>query len=157
MKIPGRRFLRLAIGAGALPTVSLVAKAQTYPSRPITIVVPLPAGGALDVLARNLAEKTSAGRRERHFARNCRMSSSGELAPPVDGVAVRLTKVAGRKAAPTRHRGAPLPTGLAPGYKSCGEPGHFAGARETIGVRAAGGGAGVHDVGRVRRQGYLLL
>jgi tripartite-type tricarboxylate transporter receptor subunit TctC len=58
MKLPHRRhILRLASGAAALPVASHIAKAQTYPSRPITIVVPFPAGGALDVLGRILAER----------------------------------------------------------------------------------------------------
>jgi tripartite-type tricarboxylate transporter receptor subunit TctC len=57
MKLPRRRFLHLAAGAAALPTVSRIATAQTYPSRPITIVVPAAAGGPLDVLARILSER----------------------------------------------------------------------------------------------------
>jgi tripartite-type tricarboxylate transporter receptor subunit TctC len=45
MKLPRRRFLHLAAGMAVLSTVSGVAQAQTYPTRPITIVVPFPAGG----------------------------------------------------------------------------------------------------------------
>jgi len=56
MKLPRRTFLHLAAGAAALPALSRVAKAQTYPTRPITIVVPYPAGGLFDALARVLAE-----------------------------------------------------------------------------------------------------
>jgi tripartite-type tricarboxylate transporter receptor subunit TctC len=56
MKLPRRRFLHLAVGAAALPAASRTAWAQAYPSRPITIIVPLPAGGAVDALARILAE-----------------------------------------------------------------------------------------------------
>jgi tripartite-type tricarboxylate transporter receptor subunit TctC len=63
MKLPRRRFLHLAAGAAALPAVSRVAQAQAYPMRPITIVVPYPAGGPTDTLARILAEhlRTSLG------------------------------------------------------------------------------------------------
>jgi tripartite-type tricarboxylate transporter receptor subunit TctC len=57
MKLPRRQFLHLGAGAAALPIVSRVATAQTYPTRPITIIVPFPAGGALDVLGRILAER----------------------------------------------------------------------------------------------------
>jgi tripartite-type tricarboxylate transporter receptor subunit TctC len=58
MKLPHRRrFLHLAAGAAALPVVPRVAKAQAFPTRPITIVVPFAAGGALDVLGRILAER----------------------------------------------------------------------------------------------------
>jgi tripartite-type tricarboxylate transporter receptor subunit TctC len=46
MKLPRRNFLHLAAGAAVLPVVSRIAWAQTYPSRPITIVAPFPAGGA---------------------------------------------------------------------------------------------------------------
>ena len=45
MKFRRRQLLHLAAGAAALPAVSRIAEAQTYPTRPITIVVPFPAGG----------------------------------------------------------------------------------------------------------------
>ena len=45
MKLSRRTFLHLATGAALLPVVSGIARAQIYPSRPITIVVPFPAGG----------------------------------------------------------------------------------------------------------------
>jgi tripartite-type tricarboxylate transporter receptor subunit TctC len=52
-----RRFLGLAAGAAALPAASRVARAQAYPSRSITIVVPFPPGGSTDVVARIMAER----------------------------------------------------------------------------------------------------
>src|ERR1700733_11983084 len=55
MKLLRRHFLHLAAGAAALPASMRIARAQAYPARPITIVVPFPAGGALDVLGRSLA------------------------------------------------------------------------------------------------------
>jgi tripartite-type tricarboxylate transporter receptor subunit TctC len=59
MKLPRRRFLHLAAGAAALPAVSRVAWAQTYPSRTVTLVVPFAAGGATDVAARIVGEHMS--------------------------------------------------------------------------------------------------
>ncbi|MSO67461.1 MAG: tripartite tricarboxylate transporter substrate binding protein BugD [Pseudolabrys sp.] len=57
MKLPRRQFLHLAAGTAALPIVSRIAGAQTYPSRPITMVVPYPAGGPTDTIARILGER----------------------------------------------------------------------------------------------------
>jgi len=57
VKLPRRRFLRLAVSAAVSPTASRFAVADTYPSRPITIVVPFPAGGPTDTLGRVLAER----------------------------------------------------------------------------------------------------
>jgi len=57
MKFRRRKFLQLAGGALALPALSRVAAADTYPSRPITVVVPFAAGGATDVMARVLADR----------------------------------------------------------------------------------------------------
>jgi hypothetical protein len=54
---PRRRFLGLAAGAAALPVVSRIARAQSYPTRPITMIVPLAAGGGLDVTGRVLADR----------------------------------------------------------------------------------------------------
>ena len=52
MKLPRRNFLHLAAGAAALPTVSRIARAQAYPTRPVRIVVGLAAGSASDIVAR---------------------------------------------------------------------------------------------------------
>jgi tripartite-type tricarboxylate transporter receptor subunit TctC len=57
MKLRRRQFLHLAAGAATFPAVSRLAVAQTYPSRPITIVVPYAAGGATDTIGRVMAER----------------------------------------------------------------------------------------------------
>src|SRR5215470_5001864 len=49
MKLPRRNFLHLATGAAALPAVSHIAWAQTYPTRPVRIVVGFPPGGGADI------------------------------------------------------------------------------------------------------------
>ncbi len=51
-----RRFLHLAAGAAALPSVSRIARAQAYPVRPVRIVVGVTAGGANDTVARLVAQ-----------------------------------------------------------------------------------------------------
>jgi tripartite-type tricarboxylate transporter receptor subunit TctC len=57
MKLPHRRqFLHLAAGAAALPAVSRFAWAQSYPSRPVRIVVGLTAGSASDIVARIMGQ-----------------------------------------------------------------------------------------------------
>jgi tripartite-type tricarboxylate transporter receptor subunit TctC len=56
MKLPRRRFLHVAVGAAAIPAASGVAKAEVYPSRTITMIVPIAPGVGTDALARILAE-----------------------------------------------------------------------------------------------------
>jgi tripartite-type tricarboxylate transporter receptor subunit TctC len=46
----------LASGAIALPAVSRIARAQTYPTRPVHLIVPFPAGGAVDITARLIGQ-----------------------------------------------------------------------------------------------------
>jgi tripartite-type tricarboxylate transporter receptor subunit TctC len=56
MKLPRRSFLHLAAGAAALPALSRVARAQSYPSRPVNIIVGFPAGSGVDLTARLFAQ-----------------------------------------------------------------------------------------------------
>src|SRR5260370_15370952 len=52
MNLPRRAFLHLLAGAAAVPAVSPIASAQAYPSRPVTLIVFVPAGGTPDIIAR---------------------------------------------------------------------------------------------------------
>ena len=58
MKLPRRQFLRLAAGA-LVPVAPRIARAQTYPTRTITLIVPFPPGGSTDVAARIAADHMS--------------------------------------------------------------------------------------------------
>src|SRR5215472_3556731 len=59
MSIPRRRFLHLTAAAALLSAIGFPASAQTYPARPVTMLVPYPAGGGIDSLARILSEHLS--------------------------------------------------------------------------------------------------
>jgi tripartite-type tricarboxylate transporter receptor subunit TctC len=56
MRLPRRTFLQLPMGAAAFSIGSRIARAQVYPSRAITMIVPFPAGGPSDTVARIMAE-----------------------------------------------------------------------------------------------------
>ena len=56
MMLPRRRFLQLAAGVAALPAVPRIAQAQTFPSRPVRIVVPTAAGGPNDIVTRLIGQ-----------------------------------------------------------------------------------------------------
>jgi tripartite-type tricarboxylate transporter receptor subunit TctC len=70
MKLPRRRFLHLAAGAVALPAVSRTAFALDYPTRPVRIVVPYPAGIAPDIVARLVAQSLSERLRQQFIVDN---------------------------------------------------------------------------------------
>ena len=56
MKLPRRTFLHLAAGVAALPVVSRIACAHTYPSRPVKIIVPFAPAGSTDIVARLMGQ-----------------------------------------------------------------------------------------------------
>jgi tripartite-type tricarboxylate transporter receptor subunit TctC len=57
MKLRRRQFLELGAATAVVAALSCAATAQTYPSRPITMIVPFPPGGNVDVVGRVLAER----------------------------------------------------------------------------------------------------
>src|SRR5712671_327450 len=59
MKLPRRKFLHLAAGVAALPTVSRIATAQSYPTRPVRIIVGFAPAGATDIFTRLIAQSLS--------------------------------------------------------------------------------------------------
>jgi tripartite-type tricarboxylate transporter receptor subunit TctC len=52
MRLPRRRFLHIAAGAAALPAVSSIARAQSYPTKPVRLIIGYPPGGSADITAR---------------------------------------------------------------------------------------------------------
>jgi tripartite-type tricarboxylate transporter receptor subunit TctC len=59
MNLLRRQFLHLAAGAAALPAMPRIARAQPYPSRPVRIIIPFPAGQATDTVARLMGQSLS--------------------------------------------------------------------------------------------------
>jgi tripartite-type tricarboxylate transporter receptor subunit TctC len=68
----------LAAGAAALPAVSRIARAQTYPSRPVRIIVGFPAGGSTDLAARLISQSLSERLRQQFFVEN-RPGAAGNI------------------------------------------------------------------------------
>jgi tripartite-type tricarboxylate transporter receptor subunit TctC len=99
MKFARRQFLHLAAGVAALPTVSRSAWAQTYPTRPVRIVVSVPAGQGADIVARVIGQWLSERLGQQFFVEN-RTGASGNIgteaivrAPP-DGYTLLLCTTA---------------------------------------------------------------
>ena len=91
MKLPRRQFLHLAAGAAALPAVSRIARAQTYPARPVRIIVGFAAGGdgrhrrapdgpmAVGAARPAIHHREPAGRRRQYRHRGGRACAPGRL------------------------------------------------------------------------------
>ncbi len=82
MSIPRRRFLRLAAGAAALPAASRFAHADTYPSRPVHLIVGFSAGSASDINARVIGQWL-ADRMGQSFVVDNRSGAGGNIASEV--------------------------------------------------------------------------
>ena len=95
MKLPRRQFLHLAAGAAALPAVSRIARAQTYPARPVRIIVGNAAGSASDIIARLMGQWLSERLGQQFIVEN-RPGAGGNIATeavtrsPPDGYTLLL-------------------------------------------------------------------
>ena len=69
-KLPRRKFLHLAAGAAALSVVSRSGSAQSYPARPVRVIVPYAPGGVTDTFARLITQKLSDQLGNRFFVEN---------------------------------------------------------------------------------------
>jgi tripartite-type tricarboxylate transporter receptor subunit TctC len=98
MKLPRRNFLHLAAGAAALPAAPRIARAQTYPTRPVRLIVGFAAGGGQDILARLIGQWLSE-RLGQQFVIDNRPGAGGNLAAeavvraPADGYTLLLVGV----------------------------------------------------------------
>lgn len=98
MKLPRRNFLHLAAGAVSLSVFSRVAWAQTYPERPLTLIVFVPAGGSPDISARFVGQSLSQ-RLGQSVVIDNRPGAGGSLAlqaamrAPADGYTLLLVAV----------------------------------------------------------------
>lgn len=95
MKLPRRKFQRLAAGLIALPAVSRQASAQAYPAQPVRLVVGFAAGQAIDILARLIAQSLSEQLGQQFIVEN-RPGAGGNVAAeavaraPADGLTLLL-------------------------------------------------------------------
>jgi tripartite-type tricarboxylate transporter receptor subunit TctC len=95
MKLPRREFLHLSATAIALPAVARLARAETYPARPVHIIVGFAAGGPNDISARLIAQWLSE-RLGQQFVVENRPGAGGNVATelvvraPADGYALLL-------------------------------------------------------------------
>jgi tripartite-type tricarboxylate transporter receptor subunit TctC len=95
LQLSRRRFVQFAATAAGLPTMASAASAQTYPSRPVRIVVGFPPGGGVDILARLMGQWLSERLGQSHIIEN-RAGAGGNLATeavvraPPDGYSLLL-------------------------------------------------------------------
>ena len=95
MTVHRRRFLHLAAGAAALPALSRSAAAETWPARPVRIVVGFPAGNAPDIIARMLGQWLSDRLGQQFIVDNrpgagSTIATEGVASSPADGYTLML-------------------------------------------------------------------
>jgi tripartite-type tricarboxylate transporter receptor subunit TctC len=96
MKLRRRQFLHLAAGVAAQSAASRIARAQTYPARPVRIIVGFAAGGAYDIMARLIGQSLSERLGQAFLIEN-RTGGSGNVAAetvvhsPPDGYTLLLS------------------------------------------------------------------
>ncbi len=95
MRLPRRRFLYLAAGAAALPTMPRSAWAQTYPTRPVHILVGFAAGGNFDTVARLISQSLSEQLRQPVIVENrpgasSNIATEATIRAPADGYTLLL-------------------------------------------------------------------
>src|SRR6476619_4615050 len=99
MEIHRRNFLHLAAGAAALPALSRVVCAQTYPSRPVHIIVGFAAGGGIDVTARLVGQSLSERLGQQFIVENrpgagSNIATAAVVNAPADGYTLLLVSTA---------------------------------------------------------------
>ena len=99
MTLRRRQFLHLAAGAAALPAVSRIARAQTYPSRPVRIIVPYPPGGGTDIIARLMGQWLSERLGQQFIIENrpgagSSLGTEAVVRSPADGYTLLLVNAA---------------------------------------------------------------
>jgi tripartite-type tricarboxylate transporter receptor subunit TctC len=95
MRLARRKFLQVAAGAVSVPMLSRIAKAETYPSRPVRIVVGFPAGNAPDIVAWLIGQQLSDRLGQKFFTENrpgagTNFATEGVVRSPADGYTLLL-------------------------------------------------------------------
>src|SRR5262245_55982388 len=95
MKLPRRQFLHLMAGAAALPAMSRLGWAQSYPSRPVRIVVGFAPGGGTDITARLIGQWLSERLGQQFIIENrpgggSNIATEAVVRAPIDGYTLLL-------------------------------------------------------------------